>query len=363
MWDYLRRSGASGFFIPLSGGADSSCVSIMVSLLTRIIYEEIIKEKENNDYNFVLKELRKIINDDKYEPKSAKEICNLILCTCFMGTPYSSKETRNNAKDLAEEIGSYHKDCDITDIINVFKNTFINTFDKEPKFKSDGGLYCEDLALQNIQSRSRMCISYLFASLINWSRDRKGFFLVLSSANLDEGLLGYLTKYDCSSADLNPIGSLSKNRVKSFLKYCYEEKGIKTINNVLNLIPSAELTPQISGQMQSDEIDMGITYEELKIMGKLRKDFRCGPVSMYSRLISIWGNNFSNKEIYEKVKNFFRRYAINRHKMTTITPSLHIESYSIDDNRYDLRQFLYNTSWNFQFNKIDTFINSNVIKF
>lgn len=26
LWDYLRRSGASGFFIPLSGGADSASV-------------------------------------------------------------------------------------------------------------------------------------------------------------------------------------------------------------------------------------------------------------------------------------------------------------------------------------------------
>jgi len=130
----------------------------------------------------------------------------------------------------------------------------------------------------------------------------------------------------------------------------------------LNLIPSAELTPQETGKMQSDEIDMGMSYEELSVMGKLRKDFRCGPVSMYSRLITIWGNELTKKEIYEKVKIFFRRYSINRHKMTTITPALHCESYSLDDNRYDLRQFLYNTSWNFQFDKIDSIVNSNDIK-
>ena len=35
--------------------------------------------------------------------------------------------------------------------------------------------------------------------------------MVLGSANLDESLRGYFTKYDCSSADLNPIGSISKN--------------------------------------------------------------------------------------------------------------------------------------------------------
>lgn len=35
----------------------------------------------------------------------------------------------------------------------------------------------------------------------------QGFLLVLGSANVDESLRGYLTKYDCSSADINPIGA------------------------------------------------------------------------------------------------------------------------------------------------------------
>ncbi|KAI5383359.1 hypothetical protein KIW84_070676 [Lathyrus oleraceus] len=39
--------------------------------------------------------------------------------------------------------------------------------------------------------------------------------------------------------------------------------------------------------------------------------------------------------------------------MTTLTPSYHAESYSPEDNRFDLRQFLYNTSWPYQFRKID----------
>jgi NAD+ synthase (glutamine-hydrolysing) len=31
MWDYLRRSGARGFFLPLSGGADSAAVAGMIA--------------------------------------------------------------------------------------------------------------------------------------------------------------------------------------------------------------------------------------------------------------------------------------------------------------------------------------------
>jgi hypothetical protein len=36
--------------------------------------------------------------------------------------------------------------------------------------------------------------SYLFGQLLPWCRNRSGFLLVLGSANVDEGLRGYMTK-------------------------------------------------------------------------------------------------------------------------------------------------------------------------
>ena len=66
----------------------------------------------------------------------------------------------------------------------------------------------EDLALQNIQARIRMVFAYLCAQLYPWLRGKRGFLLVLGSSNVDEALRGYMTKYDCSSADLNPIGGI-----------------------------------------------------------------------------------------------------------------------------------------------------------
>ncbi|CAM9902890.1 unnamed protein product, partial [Choristocarpus tenellus] len=37
LWDYLRRSGASGFFLPLSGGADSSSVAAIVGVMCKSV--------------------------------------------------------------------------------------------------------------------------------------------------------------------------------------------------------------------------------------------------------------------------------------------------------------------------------------
>jgi NAD+ synthase (glutamine-hydrolysing) len=58
----------------------------------------------------------------------------------------------------------------------------------------DGGSNVENLSLQNIQARIRMVLAFMLASLLPWVHNKPGFYLVLGSSNVDEGLRGYLTK-------------------------------------------------------------------------------------------------------------------------------------------------------------------------
>lgn len=45
LWDYLRRSkGARGFFLPLSGGADSASVAAIVGSMCRLVFRRAIEE-------------------------------------------------------------------------------------------------------------------------------------------------------------------------------------------------------------------------------------------------------------------------------------------------------------------------------
>lgn len=96
-----------------------------------------------------------------------------------------------------------------------------------------------------------------------------------------------------------------------------------------------------------------MTYDELSMFGCLRKVSRCGPYSMFCKLIHTWRSTYTPAKVAEKIKRFFRAYSINRHKMTTLTPAYHAENYSPDDNRFDLRPFLYNTHWSWQMRLID----------
>ncbi|KAF4268277.1 hypothetical protein CNMCM8812_008867 [Aspergillus fumigatus] len=327
LWDYLRRSGAAGFFLPLSGGIDSCATAIIVHSMCR----EVVKAVSEGNQQ-VIKDVRRLCAEPEgstWLPRTSQEVCNRIFHTSFMGTQNSSKETRERAKALSTEIGSYHIDFNFDTVVTAITNLFTVITNFQPRFKVHGGTGAENAALQNVQARLRMVLSYLFASL-----------LPTPTNSCLECLRGYLTKYDASSADLNPIGSISKVDLKKFIAWARDSFDLPILHDFLTATPTAELEPITATYVQSDEADMGVTYAELGTFGYLRKVAKLGPWSMYEKLLHVWGNEYSPREIYEKTRHFFYHYAINRHKMTVLTPSYHAEQYSPEDNRHDLRQFL-----------------------
>ena len=356
LWDYLRRSGASGYLLPLSGGADSACTAAIVGCMCQLVAEAV-----NSGDADIFEEAKRVGRYSEVDAvqmrghMNPREFAHRIFSTIYMGTlSASSKETRQRSKTLSSQIGSHHTDLDIDTVVESLVALFQRVTGKRPAFRVDGGNASENLALQNIQARVRMVVAFLFAQLTPWVRGREGFLLVLGSANVDEGLRGYLTKYDCSSADINPIGGISKQDIRMFLKWAAEHLKYPELAEVEAAPPSAELEPLREGEKpQIDEDDMGMSYDELSVFGRLRKISRYGPVSMLRACLQLWQGLHTPLAIATKVKAFFRFYAINRHKMTTITPSYHAENYSPDDNRFDHRQFLYRVSWPWQFKKMD----------
>lgn len=351
LWDYLRRSKCAGYFLPLSGGIDSCATATIVHLMCRLVVEAIEKGDEQ-----VLADIQSLVHDDKFVPKQPQEIAGKLFYTSFMGTVNSSKDTRYRAKELASKIGSYHIDMNMDTLVSAVVSVFEVATGKKPIFKVFGGSQTENLALQNIQARLRMVLAYLFAQLLPWTRSISGGLLVLGSANVDECLRGYLTKYDCSSADINPIGGISKTDLKKFIAWAEINFELPILNEFLTATPTAELEPITETYVQSDEVDMGMTYDELSRFGRLRKVEKCGPYSMFIKLYHEWSQpplSLSAEQVAEKVKRFWFFYAINRHKMTTMTPAYHAEQYSPDDNRFDLRPFLINPRFPHASKKID----------
>ena len=236
LWDYLRRSGASGFFLPLSGGADSASTCAMMGIMCELVYqavsgevvdatvlsdlrrvmghtleraeqlrgeisqiEEAMRAEEatggeakagdgggeargsgsgsgsgngnSGDKSILQQRLDKAVAllssvDVAYVPTSPKEIARRVMHTAYLGTSNSSEETRSRAVRIASQIGTFHINCEIDSIVSGLLQSYedaVRTLDlsvagglgedMRPKFKSQGGHWMEDLALQNIQAR------------------------------------------------------------------------------------------------------------------------------------------------------------------------------------------------------------------
>jgi NAD+ synthase (glutamine-hydrolysing) len=57
---------------------------------------------------------------------------------------------------------------------------------------------------------------------------------------------------------------------------------------------------------QNDEDDMGMSYADLSLFGRLRKMSYCGPVSMFHAAMRLWHTHMSAAEVAQRVKFFFR---------------------------------------------------------
>lgn len=262
LWDYLRRSGASGYLLPLSGGADSASVAAIVRIMAlmasraalagnRQVVQDIERIfKQNGTKSEVLSaislndgesarfcEVKAEVNED-HLIILANELTYQILHTIYLGTGNSSFNTQDRASRLAGSVHSFHSTIFFDDVVRSVLNVFTLISGKAPRFLSQGGTMAEDLALQNIQARLRMVLSYLCAQLFPWVRGNRGFLLVLGSANVDEALRGYMTKYDCSSADINPIGGMSKGDLKKMLHWVANTHGLDVLREISSAAPS-----------------------------------------------------------------------------------------------------------------------------
>ncbi|KAI0984632.1 hypothetical protein GJ496_000191, partial [Pomphorhynchus laevis] len=318
LWDHLRRSGASGFFLPLSGGIDSGCVAGIVYHMCSMIFE----------HEESLKYLTQSIIKTESRLRTKEELCHHMLNTAYLSTQYNTEDSKMRSACLSREINSNHFSYALDTIIETILSAFKFATGFLPKFsRSDS---CSNTALENLQARTRMVISYLFAQLVPLIQNKPGFLLMLGTGNADEIVTGYFTKYDCSSADLNPIGGMSKNTVRRICHVLMNKYDLKCMKSIISATPSAELKPVFNSEdQQSDEHDLGLSYDQIETMSKLRLDKRLGPREMEKHM----DRNVARK--------FYDKYRRNRHKTTVATPSMICESSAGDDCRSDFRPFTY----------------------
>jgi NAD+ synthase len=104
-----------------------------------------------------------------------------------------------------------------------------------------------DMARANLKARMRMAALYALAQTRN--------YLVAGTGNKSEMMVGYFTKYGDGGVDVEPLGALYKWQVRRLAR----ELGVP--QPILDRPPSAGLWAG-----QTDEGEMGITYDQLDAM-------------------------------------------------------------------------------------------------
>jgi NAD+ synthase/NAD+ synthase (glutamine-hydrolysing) len=186
--DYVRKSGFRAIVVGLSGGIDSSVVAaIAVAALGR----------EN------------------------------VLGVSMPG-PYSSEGSREDARQLATNLGIDFLMIPITDVFHAYRSTLAGAFEGRP----------EDVTEENLQARIRgnflMALSNKFGSM------------VISTGNKSEMAVGYCTLYGDMAGGLAMLSDVPKTMVYALVEY---------INRERELIPRASVEKSPSAELRPNQTD------------------------------------------------------------------------------------------------------------
>ena len=299
LFDYLRKSKAKGFVLSLSGGADSSCCAVLVSEMVRRAAQELGWEKFWSLLGF----------DPDNSPKNVKDSVHKLLTCAYQGTKNSSKETLLAARELAESLGAQFYHWSIEEESNSYRTKIEGVLGRKLSWQQD------DIALQNIQARSRSPIIWLLAN-VNQS-------ILLTTSNRSEGDVGYATMDGDTSGSLAPIAGIDKLFLLQWLKWAQHTLHYPGLQRVNNLQPTAELRPP--DRAQTDEKDL-MPYAVLVAIERLAILERKPPIEVFY----ILSSHYDKDSLRNWIKKFFQLWSANQWKRERLAPSFHFDDLNVD---------------------------------
>ena len=206
-----------------------------------------------------------------------------------MPSKYSSEHSKDDAKELAQNLGMDYQVVSIESIVDSFEHSLKASYNgTEP-----------GVAEENIQARARGSIIMALSNKFNW--------LVLSTGNKTELAMGYCTLYGDMNGGLSVISDLSKTDVYALSRWVNENSDKERIPlNSIDKPPSAELKPN-----QVDPFD----YDVVSPLVTALVDNQKSP----SQLIKEGADP-------ELVEDISRRIRINEYKRRQAAPGLRVTS-------------------------------------
>lgn len=337
LFDYMRKTKSHGYTVSLSGGADSSVCAILVYQMIRkgilsLGPEAFLKKTNLPLTEEEIKHLQEIPAESQIAFFSSK-----ILHTIYQKTNQNSPQTQELAGRLAEELSCDHKFLEIQKHIDILLDDLETLLQMKFSWKE------HDLILQNIQSRFRSPVAWFIANVTN--------SILITTANRNEGSVGYATMDGDTSGGLAPLSGVDKPFILQFLHFIseYEDryyKPVKTAKEIAAQIPSAELRPL--EEKQTDEKDL-MPYPILSFIERFAIEELLSPEEIKERVTGIKNNTFpyhsnlpyyrdflemlsqtTEEEIVRYINMFYEKWHKSQWKRERMAPGFHMDSYHID---------------------------------
>jgi NAD+ synthase len=203
--EYLRRTGAAGLVLGISGGQDSS----LAGRLCQLAVERVRSEGTGAQARFIAVRLPYTVQADEDDAQLALEFIRPDQSVTF------------NIARAVDGIAA-----EFTDALG------------EP---------ITDFGKGNVKARERMIAQYAIAG--------QNGMLVVGTDHAAEAVTGFFTKFGDGGADILPLSGLSKRQGRALLQY------LEAPARLYEKAPTADLLDHNPGQ--TDEANLGLSYNDI----------------------------------------------------------------------------------------------------
>lgn len=347
MYDWMKKTHSKGFALSMSGGADSALCATCVALAqvhalrhlgAQAYVDELKALNIKCNYDAFLEEVISLgglgpyssatnsLLMDKMIGVLQKYIMPQLLVCAYQGSDYSGQVTRVAAQKMSECLGATFYEWSISRVVQDYHDLLNGALGYALSWESD------DIALQNIQARSRLPGIWLLAN-------HKGYLLIATS-NLSEAAVGYCTMDGDTAGGLSPIAGIGKSTILKMNRAImhdgigldgFEQRfKVPAMSYIVAQAPTAELRP---GGEQTDEKDL-MPYPLLDTIRTMFAQDDMLPEEIEQALIEGMEDEYrevtvalglDKEAISRSVKRFFSLFQRNQWKRERFACSFHIE--------------------------------------
>jgi NAD+ synthase (glutamine-hydrolysing) len=308
LFDYMTKSRSRGFVVSLSGGADSSAIACACASMVGFAAASLGMEGLKRKLAYV---------PAVAEARDLRSIVRAVLTTVYQATRNSGPVTRSAAREVALAIGARHLELDVDAQVQGYVAMIEGALDRQLDWRTD------DVALQNIQARTRAPSVWLLANISS--------ALLLSTSNRSEAAVGYATMDGDTAGGLAPIAGIDKAYLRKWLVWMQTTGPaglgpVPALSAVNQQAPTAELRP--ASENQTDEGDL-MPYDLLDAIERAAIRDKRAPIEIFE-LMSARFPEHERGALVTWIERFFRLFARNQWKRERYAPSFHLDDENLD---------------------------------